>query len=494
MTKRINSDIGMNQRNQIKGTNQEPRKGSSIDAAIRKAMGRPISRRSFLARSALLLAPSSMMSFSSVCAGEGARNEHKGRVIVVGAGTAGLSASRMLKQAGYQVQILEASSRTGGRIHTDTSLGVPVDLGAAWLHGAGSANPLVELFDASGAGHFVSDADSMGLYRQGAEISDELYEAIEELYDEWMADARSMRKRAGANDSMQKVLDNMPEASPVVRQGLRYYFASDIEIEYAADARELSLKYWDQDEAFQGPEWFPRRGYSSVMDYLASGLSIQHNTRVTAIRKTARGVSVESASGNLEADYVIVTVSAGVLQSESIRFEPALSSRRQSALGRLKMGNMLKVVLEFRKPFWPDLHRFGLVSSRSPIMEFWNLRPLTEKPILVGLLGGEAARKLESASGDDLVGLAMDRLKDMFGSVSAPARTLRSSWHSNPLTRGSYSIVSPGSNLQDQAALGQVDDDRILFAGEACHSSYPSTVHGALLSGQRAAQSIMKMQ
>ena len=65
----------------------------------------------------------------------------QGRVIVVGAGFAGVGAARLLMTNGYGVTILEASDRQGGRVKTNHHLGMAIDLGASWLHG-GSRNPL----------------------------------------------------------------------------------------------------------------------------------------------------------------------------------------------------------------------------------------------------------------------------------------------------------------------------------------------------------------
>ena len=72
------------------------------------------------------------------------------RVIVVGAGLAGLAAASDLTADGYQVTIVEAQDRIGGRILTDRSLGTPVDLGAARIRGW-SGNPLADLVARAGA-------------------------------------------------------------------------------------------------------------------------------------------------------------------------------------------------------------------------------------------------------------------------------------------------------------------------------------------------------
>lgn len=63
------------------------------------------------------------------------------RIVVVGAGMAGLVSARLLHDSGFDVVVLEARDRLGGRLWTDTRFGVPIDLGASWIHGA-DANPL----------------------------------------------------------------------------------------------------------------------------------------------------------------------------------------------------------------------------------------------------------------------------------------------------------------------------------------------------------------
>ncbi|HJQ56042.1 MAG TPA: FAD-dependent oxidoreductase, partial [Vineibacter sp.] len=65
------------------------------------------------------------------------------RVLVIGAGMAGLVAARLLADSGCAVTVLEARSRIGGRVWTDDSLGVPIDLGGSWIHGADD-NPLTD--------------------------------------------------------------------------------------------------------------------------------------------------------------------------------------------------------------------------------------------------------------------------------------------------------------------------------------------------------------
>jgi len=63
------------------------------------------------------------------------------KIIVIGAGIAGLAAANLLQRQGVDVTVLEARERIGGRIHVDYSWGMPVAKGAAWIHG-GQNNPI----------------------------------------------------------------------------------------------------------------------------------------------------------------------------------------------------------------------------------------------------------------------------------------------------------------------------------------------------------------
>tara|TARA_B100001939_G_scaffold340677_2_gene349158 strand:- start:30066 stop:31388 length:1323 start_codon:yes stop_codon:yes gene_type:complete len=414
------------------------------------------------------------------------------KIIVIGAGMAGLTAARKLQDSGYSVEILEARNRAGGRMWTDTSLGIPLDLGPAWVHGAEKSNPLASLVRQHSIGTFTSDSDSVALYHGGREISDASYEAIDEATQDFMESARRLKKGASAGESMERTLDELPEdESALVQMGVRWNFASEVEIELAADAKELSLKYWDEDYAFSGPEWLLKPGFGALAQKLAAGLTIRTGVSVKTVRKTATGVGLDTSAGSFECDTVVVTVPLEILRKGAMRFEPGLSQKKLHALKRMRMGTMNKVALAFDRNFWPaEIHRMGNLKE-GPIMEYWNMAPVHGKPVLVALSAGSFARSLEAMSEPGIQDLVLSDLRSMFGKVPEPRGMIRTKWYSDPYTGGSYSMIAAGSSVEDFETLADPDDDRIFFAGEACNSRYPGTLHGALISGQKVAEHIV---
>jgi monoamine oxidase len=418
-------------------------------------------------------------------------------VLVIGAGAAGIAAARELVDSGLTVILLEARDRIGGRVFTDRSMGIPVDLGASWIHGT-DGNPLSDLADQYGLERVETDYDDIRVFDgDGRMLSAGQYDEMESQFSDVMDAVYEQQEAAEVDATLGETFEAVLRAADLTTtesRQLRYLGTVSIEHEFAADLDALSLWNWDEGSGFDGADVIFPGGYGAIFDQLAQDLDIRLNQRVQEIRYGADGVTVRTDRDSLTAAQVILTVPVGVLQSGSITFSPDLPAWKTQAIQRIGSGTLQKAVLRFSEAFWnTDSHLLGFVANSGRFwMEWVDLFTLTGEPLLMGFNAGSAAEAMEARSDAEIVADAMGVLRTIFGpAVPDPIDWRISRWHSDPLARGSYSYLPPDATPEDREQLGEPVADRLFFAGEATATDFPATVHGALLSGRRAAQAVL---
>jgi monoamine oxidase len=393
--------------------------------------------------------------------------------VVIGAGAAGLAATRTLVEHGFSVQAIEARDRVGGRAHTDAqTYGVPYDRGCAWLHSA-DVNPFRRI--AAKLGFTVPERDATWRGRIGnltpAEI-EAVNRGIEAGFESIDA--------AGAEGRDVAATAVLPPAGPGRRE-----LDAILPWVTGVDTPEVStldhFLYRDT-----GRNWPVMEGYGALVAAYGAGLPVRLSTPATAIDWRGPGVKVATPAGDLEARLAIVTVSTGVLAAEQLAFSPALPPAKLTAIENLPLGIADKAV--FRVTGEPlDLPAGGYAiahdgTSRTASVE---IRPFG-RDILICYFGGGYARELEARG--ELVAAGEAALVNLFGAsvrkhLSQPGAT---GWHLDPFARGAYSSARPG-HAHRRADLAAPLGDRLFFAGEACSLDFFSTCHGAHLSGIDAA-------
>jgi len=413
-------------------------------------------------------------------------------VVVIGAGISGLAAAKKLKQKGFTVVILEAQEKVGGRIRTDRSLGVAFDEGASWIHGS-KGNPITDLAARSGANTFFTDDDNIGVFDiDGTAYSGNVLTNAENQFN----DALDAVAKAGmVTQSFEQVFNSLYPAQANNRLW-KYMLSAFLEFDTAVDVSKLSSKYFYDDEQFGGEDVIVTNGYDKMTDFLAQGLDVRLNTRVSSVDYSTAKVKVVANGNVFEADYVIVSVPLSVLKNGAIAFSPALPNDKSTAISKTNMGNVNKFLLVWNTAFW-DINRqyIGYTpETKGKFNYFLNVKKFAPINALMTFAFGDYATVTENMSDGSVVDEIMLHLKNIYGSnIPNPNGLLRTKWSQNINAYGAYSYATNGTTTADFDTLAKAVNNRLFFAGEHTSRDYRGTVHGAYLSGIREADKIINL-
>jgi monoamine oxidase len=418
-------------------------------------------------------------------------------VIIIGGGVAGLAAGLRLASKGVEVVILEARERLGGRLFTRTlEDGTPIELGAEFIHGA--RNVVWDYLRESGL--------------QADEVQDRHWEQNGQGQ---LVENRSYNQRLdkilGKLDELQEDTDfnSFLERVPSADVGEKADAAAYVEGFHAAYTDRVSAKSLARSEAASDEDkgdtdFRITKCYSAMVSWLEQEIGKHHHARILLKHPAAtvqwrRGHVAVSVEGGreFEAARALITLPLGVLREDGeggVRFEPEPVAIRAAAK-RLEIGHVVRLVLSFQERFWP-VENFGFAHALALDFPTWWSDPRGHK-ILTGWAGGPKAQALLTVTPGLVLERGLESLSMLFKVPKARLRTLLTdhhyhNWSHDPYTLGAYSYI-PKDALDAPRQLETPIEDTLFFAGEATMSDGRSgTVHGAIMSGERAADAILK--
>ncbi|KAK3398062.1 flavin-containing amine oxidoreductase-domain containing protein [Sordaria brevicollis] len=296
------------------------------------------------------------------------------------------------------------------------------------------------------------------------------------------------------------------------------WHVANLEYSNAINYNKLSLQGWDIDAGneWEGSHTMVIGGYQSVpkgLMLLPTPLDVRRKSPVNKITYTTESTTgpavIECEDGfKVEADFVVNTMPLGVLKHGNIKFEPPLPEWKSSAIERLGFGVLNKVILVYKEAFWDeDRDIFGVLrnppnrhsldqkdyaSQRGRFFQWFNVTQTSGLPVLLALMAGDAGYDTEQTCNDDLVKEATDVLRRVYGSkVQQPIEAIVTRWASDKFARGSYSSAGPNMKADDYDTMAKPIGN-LFFAGEHTCGTHPATVHGAYLSGLRAASEVLE--
>ena len=435
------------------------------------------------------------------------------RVIVIGAGIAGLTVANALAHAGVEVTVLEGRDRIGGRAHTIELAGASVDLGCAWMH-TPIGNPIARFATQVGVGRipaFLPDMlDIVSLFDafSGSYITQlELQSAVEQLgrFDKTLPSLRmALGPSASTEAGILRFLDEQPGLTESARRQAEFVLRFRAENECSGSWRDISLEFLAANTVFQGSDVFPDGGYTRLVNAMGEGLDVRLGETVTKVNILQDSVSVVTqvqGPGSPQetrvhqGSHVVVTLPLGVLKSNAVQFSPQLPEKKQDAIQALGVGTFDKVVLRFDEAFWVDQQRSHILYLSKTPQEYplWlDYNEFYGAPVLALLFSGDFGRSVQQMGEAEIRARLIQILHELYGqSAPEPQEVIVTDWGTNPFTRGDYSFVQVGASVTDFDRLAEPEFGRLLFAGEATSSTRYGFADGALSTGVREAKRLL---
>lgn len=421
-------------------------------------------------------------------------------IVVIGAGIAGLACAAELTREGEDVLVLEGRERLGGRCWTDDRLGVPVDLGASWVHGV-QHNPVMQMARRYGCDVEPTDYRKLALYDGSGKLAKAVRnEALE--FEGWLTSwcerlcYKHPRKKSDVSVAAAMAQDIDRGKTRIKLADMRIFDWSlyGMGLSEGVDLGKVTLRYYEDDDPFGGGDALFRKGYRELIEDLAEGVDVLLGHQVTHVSYGEGGGVVTTEQGDFKADRIIVTLPLGVLKRGGVTFSPELPEDKTQAIQGLGMGTLNKIAVRFVRSFWgKDSVLAKLSGPHRHAGWMLNLEPIVDAPILVGFMTHPSTGTHTQESDEETLNNFLADLEACFGdAVERVDDYVVTRWQEDEWAYGAYSHIPVGGSGVLYDDLARTVDGVLYFAGEATHRDHPATAHGAAMSGLRVAEEILR--
>jgi monoamine oxidase len=454
----------------------------------------------------------------------------KARVLIIGAGLAGLSCAHLLKKRGIKATVFEASQRAGGRCSTNREVfgDQYVEEGGEFINSAHTEirslaremglklEDLWDYYDRFGGDDIY--------FIDGARYTEEdAFNDFLTVRDQLRADLRAAPFPTTWDKHTPRAveLDNMTMAAWIeayVPGGMASRFGQLLSIaytgEYGAEPAEQSalnltylLAYSPRNEFAilgESDERYHIRGGNDrlvtrlLQEVGASNVRLEHElTRITRRSNGSYQLSFKTPSGTVRenVDHVVLALPFSILRRSVEYGEAGFDSRKRLAIETMPMGNNSKLHVEFAKRHWRDAGSSGFTYSDNGYQSEWEttLTQPGRKGVLTNYTGGDLAVAMNDATPQEKAATFVQQLDAVIPGVAehATGRQLLNYWPGHPWSRGSYGYYAPG-NYTAFVGYEGVRQGNCHFCGEHTSLESQGYLNGAVETGLRCAREIIR--
>ena len=434
-----------------------------------------------------------------------------GRVVIVGAGFSGLAAAYELSRLGYDITVVEARNRVGGRVISFSDL-VPGRIVEGGGELIGSNHPAWVAYAKQFKLEFldVTEEDAefpiiLNGKRLTADESEAMWEGMEKTFNMILGDAAKVTdpsepwRTPNAESLDRRTLASWIESTPTTPLGkaaLHAMMTADngVVTSWQSYLGNLAMikgggleKYWSDSEVYRckgGNQQLAERFRTAIGALGAPRVLLRMPVRAIAITDSVARVTLADGK-TLEAEHVILTAPPSTWQR--ITIDPALPVNLAP-----QMGSNVKFLMSLKSRFWRAAELAPEILTDGPVHMTWNATDGQPGPAaaMVAFSGGPAAEEIRAWAPETRTANYLAALEKIYKGIRpAFVRGRFMDWPGDAWSKASYSFPAPGQVTAQGPTLRQ-GIGRLHFAGEYTSYAFMGFMEGALESGAAIARRI----